>query len=209
MRGVRPSDGNPNFCNNCELFVRSHPGGTEVEMAFLMADVRGSSTMAENVSPTIFANTMNQFFSEANRVLIGSDAYIDKLVGDEVFGFFMPYLGTDKSLLAISAAKELLIATGHNDPDGPWLPVGVGINTGVAFVGSVGTSDGRTDFTAMGDVVNLTARLSSLAGAGEILIGERAWAEAAIVDETTERRRLTVRGRGEPIDVVALKVTPD
>ena len=42
LRGLRPSDGNPNFCNNCELFVREHPGGVEVEMAFLFADVRGS-----------------------------------------------------------------------------------------------------------------------------------------------------------------------
>jgi adenylate cyclase len=209
MRGVRPSDGNPNFCNNCELFVRSNPGGAEVEMAFLIADVRGSTSIAESVSPTKFTETMNHFFGAANRVLIGSDAYIDKLVGDEVFGFYMPYLGTEKSLLAVTAAKELLIATGHKDPNGPWVPVGVGVNTGIAFVGSVGTSDGRSDFTAMGDVVNLTARLSSLADVGEILIGERAWAEAAIADEATERRRLTVKGKSDPIDVVALQIRPD
>ena len=178
-------------------------------MAFLMADVRGSSAIAESVSPTSFTSTMNQFFTAANRVLIGSDAYIDKLVGDEIFGFYMPYLGTDKSLLAVTAAKELLIATGHKDPNGPWIPVGVGVNTGVAFVGSVGTSEGRTEFTAMGDVVNLTARLSSMAGSGEVLIGERAWEEAAIAGETIERRRLTVRGRNEPIVVYVLKVVPD
>jgi class 3 adenylate cyclase len=83
------------------------------------------------------------------------------------------------------------------------------VNTGIAFVGSVGTSDGRSDFTAMGDVVNLTARLSSLADVGEILIGERAWAEAAIADEATERRRLTVKGKSDPIDVVALQIRPD
>jgi adenylate cyclase len=83
------------------------------------------------------------------------------------------------------------------------------VNTGNAFVGSVGTSDGRTDFTAMGDVVNLTARMSSMAGSGEVLIGERAWAEAAIADETIERRQLTVRGRNEPIEVYVLKVSSD
>ena len=83
------------------------------------------------------------------------------------------------------------------------------MNTGVAFVGSVGISDGRTEFTAMGDVVNLTARLSSMARGGEVVIGERAWEEAAIADETIERRRLTVRGRNEPIEVFVLKVVPD
>ena len=87
LRGLRPSDGNPNFCNNCELFVREYPGGAEVEMAFLFADVRGSASMAEKVSPTKFTENMNQFFTAANRVLIGSDAYIDKLVGDEVVSF--------------------------------------------------------------------------------------------------------------------------
>lgn len=209
MRGLRASDGNPNFCNNCELFVRDHPGGAEVEMTFLFADVRGSTSMAESVSPTRFTETMNQFFSAANRVLIGSDAYIDKLVGDEVVSFYMPYLGSGNSLRAVMAAKDLLIATGHQDLEGPWLPVGVGVNTGVAFIGSVGTPEGRTDFTAMGDVVNLTARLSSLAESGEILIGTLAWAETGLADETAERRRLQVKGKSEPIDVYVLKVSPD
>jgi adenylate cyclase len=209
LRGVGPSEGNPNFCNNCELFVRSHPGGAEVEMAFLIADVRGSTSIAETVSPTRFTEAMNQFFSAANRVLVGSDAYIDKLVGDEVFGFYMPYLGSGKSLRAVMAAKELLVATGHQDAKGPWLPVGVGVNTGVAFVGTVGTSDGRIDFTAMGDAVNLTARLSSLAASGEILIGANAWTEAAIADEAVEVRRLHPKGKSEPIDVFVLKVSPN
>ncbi len=207
LRGLRPSDGNPNFCNNCELFVREHPGGVEVEMAFLFADVRGSASMAERVSPTKFTENMNQFFGAANRVLIGSDAYIDKLVGDEVVSFYMPYLGSGKSRLAVQAAKELLIATGHQATEGPWLPVGVGVNTGVAFIGSVGTPDGRTDFTAMGDVVNVTARLASLASSGEILIGASAWAAAGIDDESVHRRRLEIKGKSEPIDVFVLKVS--
>jgi adenylate cyclase len=104
------------------------------------------------------------------------------------------------------AAKELLVATGHRRAEGPWLPVGVGVNTGVAFVGSVGTTDGRSDFTAMGDVVNVTARLAGLAAAGEILIGESAWKAAAIEDEDPERRRLDVRGKSEPLEVYVLKV---
>lgn len=208
LRGLRPSDGNPNFCNNCELFVREHPGGVEVEMTFLFADVRGSASMAEMESPTEFAERMNRFFSAANRVLINSDAYIDKLVGDEVVSFYMPYLGNDNARRAIMAAKSLLIATGHQDFDGPWLPVGVGVNSGVAFIGSVGTADGRTDFTAMGDVVNVTARLASLAEPGEVLIGMSAWVDAAIEDEKAYPRQLQIRGKSEPIDVFALKVTP-
>ena len=208
LRGLRPSEGNPNFCNNCELFVREHPGGVEVETTFLFADVRGSTSMAERVSPTQFTEAMNRFFSAANRVLIDSDAYIDKFVGDEIVSFYMPYLGSERARRAIFAAKDLLIATGHRDPDGPWLPVGVGVNTGVAFIGSVGTREGRTDFTAMGDVVNVTARLSALARSGEILIGASAWAEAAIADTTVQSRQLRVKGKSEPIEVFVLTVSP-
>jgi adenylate cyclase len=208
LRGLQPSGGNPNFCNNCELFVRSHPGGVEVELTFLFADVRGSTSIAEGISPTTFTAAMNRFFGAANRVLIRSDAYIDKLVGDEVIGFYMPYLGPDNPRRAVEAARELLIATGHDDTKGPWLPVGVGVNTGIAFIGSVGTTDGRSDFTAMGDVVNVTARLSSAAAAGEILIGETAWAAAAIESEAAEHRRLDLKGKTDPIDVFVLKVGP-
>jgi adenylate cyclase len=208
LRGVRPSEGNPNFCNNCELFVRDHPGGVEVEMTFLFADVRGSTSMAERVNPTEFTDIMNHFFRQANRVLIESDAYIDKLVGDEVVCFYMPYLGTGKSRLAVLAAMELLIATGHREPEGPLLPVGVGVNSGVAFIGSVGTPDGRSDFTAMGDVVNVTARLSSLAASGEVLIGEAAWANADL-DEVVEARTLHIKGKSEPVKVFVLKVGPE
>lgn len=208
LRGLRPSEGNPNFCNNCELFVRDHPGGVEVEMTFLFADVRGSTSLAERISPTKFTETMNQFFSAANRVLIESDAYIDKLVGDEVVGFYMPYLGGDNSARAVMAARDLLIATGHQDPGGPWLPVGVGVNTGVAFIGSVGAPDSRIDFTAMGDVVNLTARFASLAASGEIVIGAEAWRQAAIANEHVQPRRLAVKGKSEPVDVFVWQVSP-
>jgi adenylate cyclase len=207
LRGLRPSEGNPNFCNNCEVFVRKHPGGVEVELTFLFADVRGSTAIAEKLSATSFTAAMNRFFGVANRVLVRSDAYVDKLVGDEVVGFYMPYVGPDNSRRAVEAAKELLIATGHEDPDGPWLPVGIGVNTGIAFVGSVGTPDGRTDFTAMGDVVNVTARLSSIAGAGEIVIGEAAWMEA-VIDDAAEERRVEVKGKSEALHVHVLKVAP-
>jgi adenylate cyclase len=208
LRGLRPSEGNPNFCNNCELFVREHPGGVEVEMTFLIADVRDSMSIAERVSPTQFTETMNRFFAVANRILVDSDAYIDKLVGDEVLSFYMPYLGSGNARRAVVAAKDLLIATGHTDPKGPWLPVGIGVNTGVAFIGSVGTRDGRADFTAMGDVVNVTARLSSLAESGEVLIGASAWEEAAISEGNVEIRHLHVKGRSEPIEIAVLKVSP-
>ena len=70
---------------------------------------------------------------------------------------------------AVDAARTLLAETGFGTSSGPWIPIGIGVNTGVAYVGSIGDSS-DTEMTAMGDVVNVTARLSSVAGAGEILV---------------------------------------
>ena len=89
----RPSTKNPNYCDVCETFVRTHPGGAEVEISMLFADVRGSTTLAEQMRPTEFSRLMNRFFDCANRVVIDSDGVVDKLVGDEVVALYVPAVG--------------------------------------------------------------------------------------------------------------------
>ena len=95
---------------------------------------------------------------------------------------------------AVATARALLRATGHTDAKGPWLPLGAGVHTGPAWVGAVGNGP-RTDLTALGDTVNTTARLASVAGAGEILVS--ATAAAADLDPGLERRARP-QGQGEP-----------
>jgi adenylate cyclase len=82
------------------------------------------------------------------------------------------------------------------------VPVGVGVNTGIAYVGSIG-QESDTELTAMGDIVNVTARLSSVAGAGEILV-TAASAAAAGLDSGLERRMLDLKGKSEQVEVVVL-----
>jgi adenylate cyclase len=82
------------------------------------------------------------------------------------------------------------------------VPVGVGVNTGIAYVGSIG-EENDTELTAMGDIVNVTARLSSVAGAGEVLV-TTASAAAAGLDSGLERRLLDLKGKTEPVEVVVL-----
>ena len=83
------------------------------------------------------------------------------------------------------------------------LPIGIGVGTGVAFVGAVGVAP-VTELTALGDVVNTTARLASAAGAGELLVTDAA-ARAAAIDTTPwERRSLQLKGKTEPVPVVVL-----
>jgi adenylate cyclase len=111
--------------------------------------------------------------------------------------------GLDHAAKAIDAARELLRETGHGSAVGPWIPVGAGVHTGIAFVGSVG-DHGVTDFTALGDTVNTAARLASAAEAGVVLVSSAA-ASAAGLAGALEWRHLELRGRTDPVDVVVLR----
>ena len=203
LSGFGPSTMNPRFCNSCETAAARHPGGCEVELSLLFADVRGSTGLAEQMTPSAFRDLMNRFYAAANAVLIASDAMIDKMVGDEVVALYLPMLD-HHARRAVDAAVDLLAATGHGDPDGPWIPVGVGVHTGTAFVGTVGTGDTVTDFTAMGDAVNVTARLASVAGPGEVLVTDAATRAAGRQVGDAQRRELTLRGRSERLPVTVL-----
>jgi adenylate cyclase len=104
----------------------------------------------------------------------------------------------------VAAAVELAERAARADatPSGP-IPVGTAVHTGEAFVGATGPAGTTEDFTALGDVVNTTARLASAARAGEVIVSVVA-AEAAGVD-SADRRTLEIRGREEPVEVVVLR----
>lgn len=194
----------PNICGFCFKALERGRGGAEIELSLLFADVRGSTTLAETMGAGAFRKLLDRFYHEATGVLLAHDAVIDKYVGDEVVALFIPALtGKDHPRAAIEAGQELLRATGHGDPSGPWIPLGVGVHTGVAYVGTVG--DTVTDFTALGDSVNVTARLASAAGPGEILVSA-ASAQPAALDDSLESRTLTLRGRTQPLEVRVLRV---
>jgi adenylate cyclase len=138
---------NPRFCQPCEKF--DHPGGAEVVITMLFADVRGSTNLAEQMSALEFSRLKNRFYTVATHVLIQTDALVDRLMGDEAIGLYIPgFAGPEHPRRAIEAAQELLHLTRHRDPNGPWLPVGVGVHTGPAFVGVVGDTGATQDFTA-------------------------------------------------------------
>ncbi|HUG15997.1 MAG TPA: adenylate/guanylate cyclase domain-containing protein [Thermomicrobiales bacterium] len=207
--GRRPGRMNPHFCNVCEDYARAHIGGVELELTMLFADIRGSTPLAERLGTREFARLIDRFYRAASDVLIASDALIDRLLGDEVVGLFVPaFSGERHSQTGLAAAEALLRATGHADAGGPWVPVGVAVHTGIAFVGSVGSEAAR-DITVLGDNANLTARLASQAGVGEILISQ-ATATAAGIDTTgLESRHLELKGRSAAADVWVRLVSGD
>lgn len=202
-----PSRKNPNFCDICEEFVETHPGGAEIELSLLFADVRGSTPLAEQMGPAEYSALLRRFHTTASNAVIDTDGLVDRLVGDEIVGLFLPNRGSDHAHRALHAALDLLAATGHRDENGPWLPVGAGVHTGIAYVGAVGLVNAR-DFTALGDAVNVAARLASAAGAGEVLVSEHAATQSGFDLGEVETRRLELKGKSDPIDVRVARVGP-
>jgi adenylate cyclase len=194
---------NPKYCAGCFRMLTTNHGGAEVECSLLFADVRGSTTLAEGTSPREFNRLMGRFYDAATDVVFDHDGIVDKFVGDQIIGIFVPSMTSQQhAMRAVDAARTLLTATGFGTPSGPWVPIGIGVNTGVAYVGSIG--DGSdTEMTAMGDVVNVTARLSSVAAAGEILITASA-AAAAGLPADLPHRSLHLKGKSQITDVVVV-----
>jgi adenylate cyclase len=200
--------GNPAICGSCiKSLNKMGVYGAEIPVSLLFADIRGSTTIGERMSPTEYRAYLDRFYRLASSSILDNDGMLDKFVGDEAIGlFFAGISGQDHAAAALRAARALLDAVGRPDAseDGP-IPVGAAVHTGDAFVGSTGAGGAVSDFTALGDAVNTTARLASEAAAGELLVSVEA-AQAADIDPTAfEHRTLSVRGRTDPVDVVVIR----
>jgi len=203
--GFTPWAKNPNICSRCVTWLaHGEVSGAEIEISFLFADVRRSSDLARRIGTMDFTRLMQRFYSVASEVLIADEAIVEKFVGDEVVGFFLPLMtGPAHAAAAVRAAEHLLTATGHADDDGPWLPLGAGVHTGTAFVGVV-SSGATTEFTALGDAINVAAHVAAQAGPGEILVTTASTTAADIDTTPLERRHLSLKGH--QVDAVVMPV---
>lgn len=197
LMGRKPSRKNPNLCQYC--FDHLPSGGIEIDVGVVFADVRSSTALGERSTATEFAVRLNQFYSTATEILINHDAIIDKLIGDEVMALFLQGLaGPDYRHRAVDAALEL--ATRITDP-----PIGVAVNAGIAFVGNVGSGT-VLDFTALGDAINVGARLQSRASPGEVVLAADLYRLVAVDHPRVFRETITVRGRDEPVEIAVLSL---
>jgi adenylate cyclase len=199
--GKGPSRLTPQLCVQCHSYASRYLGGAEIELTMLFADVRGSTTLAEQMRPSEFGQLISRFFAAASNILLSSGALLDRLVGDQVIGLYVPgFAGPDHREIAIQDAQELLQAMGHLSTPGPWISIGIGVHTGIAFVGSVGNAGLATDITVLGDAANTAARLSSAAAPGEILISENAMTEQ-LLPLHLEVRQLQLKGKSQAVNV--------
>ena len=207
LLGLEPSKMNPQVCNVCERFANKYRGGTELQVSILFADVRGSTSMAEGIRPAEFSQKINRFYKAATNVLFATNAFVEKLIGDEVAGFYTPgFAGSEHPRVAVNAARKILEATGHTDPAGPWIPVGVGVHTGLAYIGSMEAAEGYSDIVILGDAVNTTARLTSQANPGEIVLSEAIRGAAGLEAGDMQARQFNLKGKSETVDAWVLSV---
>lgn len=199
------SNQNPLFCNACFSDLGKHPGGAEVEISVLFADIRGSTGLAEQTSAAGFRRLIQDFYHLTGDAVDHDGGIVDKYLGDGVMALFIPAIaGENHAARAVAAGLGILAGARRPRLVEGGIRVGVGVNTGLAFVGSVGSGD-RLDFSALGDTVNVAARLGSVAGPGELVVSAIAWGLAAIDRSGAERRTIPIPGRNAGLDVVIVR----
>ncbi|HEY6074615.1 MAG TPA: adenylate/guanylate cyclase domain-containing protein, partial [Anaerolineales bacterium] len=191
---------NPRFCNMCDLASRTYPGGNEVEMSILFADVRGSTALSGTMTPREFSRLINRFYLGTTSIISQADGLVEKLAGDSVSAFWgAGFAGPDYVQRTIQVAREMSQAMQKAE-----IPVGIAVHAGVAFFGVVGSEEGLMDISAIGDEVNTAARLCAQAGAGEVLVSEQALRQAGMDGEALEKRTLELKGVSRPVSVRVL-----
>lgn len=186
--------------------------GIEREVTLLFADIRGFTNLSEGLKAPRVVSLLNEVFQIASDCILEHGGTIDKYIGDSVMAYFgAPVTHTDHSLRAVRAAVDILaavdarnLAIGEMD-ERDQLPVdiGIGVHTGVVVVGNIG-SDRRTDYTAVGDAVNVAQRLEKLAKGGEILVSEAVWRRVRGSVEMHFEGERQLSGRQEPIHVYSV-----
>ncbi len=199
--GKKQSNLNPRFCSVCEDFASKFPGGAEVEMSMLFADVRGSTALSEQMSPMDFSHLINRFYVEATKIITDEDGLVEKLAGDAVAAFWgAGFAGPNYVKRTLDVAQKMARAMKARS-----IPIGIGVHAGVAFFGAMGEANGLINISAIGDEVNLAARLASKAAAGEIIVSEKALKEAGADESAYESRSLELKGISEPVRVRVLR----
>jgi adenylate cyclase len=195
--GYSPSAKNPSVCARC--IERAPKGGAIVPVSVVMADVRGYTLITERLSPLQVPKAMNRFYETSSRALLSAEALLGQIEGDLVMGLFVPGLaGRDYRRKAVDGGTRLLRAV-------DWIGVGVGIASGEEFVGNVG-GGGFKDFTALGDITNIAARLTAHAASGEILMDTATYEAVAAHIPRVERRQLQLKGKRAPVEGFAVQI---
>lgn len=183
--------------------------GRTVPVSVLFCDIRGFTALAERLPPRELLRLLNAHFERLVAVVFRHAGVLDKFIGDALMAVWgAPIRRSDDARRALSAGLEMLVAVREfnraRPPEWPELQVGIGINSGEAVVGTVGSAL-RMEYTVMGDAVNLAERLCAMAAPGQILLSKQTLLQCAAPGRAAPRVRslseLPVRGRSDPVEV--------
>jgi adenylate cyclase len=181
-----------------------HLGGEQREVSVLFADIRNFTTISEQLSPEATVKMLNTYLSAVADAVIQHDGIVNKFGGDNIMAVWnAPQSQPEHALLAVKAAWEAQQKVAElQQSDSRPLPVqfGIGINTGIALAGNVG-SVGRTEYTVIGDSVNIASRICSSTPGGEIWIGAETYNQTKNYIETEELGSQTLKGKAAPVTV--------
>jgi adenylate cyclase len=191
-RGIRRSPRNPNICTQCGTHLEE---GRLVEMTVVFADLASFTEMTGRLGATTTYSVVDEFLRLASTTLTSHGAIIDKYIGDAVMALFnVPIKRAHHAAAAVAAAAKLQeLLPGLSERLGVPLQVSIGVASGFARVGRLGSDDIK-DYTAIGDVVNQAARLQAQAGPSEILVSQDVYREVASAYPGVPAESLTLKG---------------
>lgn len=181
-------------------------GGVNQTITVLFADIRGFTSMSENENPENVVGLLNHYFTAMTEVIFDHGGTLDKYIGDGLMALFgAPTASPDDAKNALNAAvamqKRLLALKSEPEDLGfQDISIGIGLHTGVATIGYIG-SERRSEYTAIGDTVNLASRLESNTTGGQILISDATASAAGAIFPMTKKEPLTVKNRKQPVDL--------
>jgi adenylate cyclase len=185
-------------------------GGVNQTITVLFADIRGFTAISEREKPEKVVGLLNRYFSAMSEIIFERGGTLDKYIGDGLMAIFgAPTASPEDPVNAVKAAvtmqKRLITLNQELHTEGyGQIAVGMGLHTGEATIGYIG-SDKRSEYTAIGDTVNLASRLESNARGGEILMSEATAKACGNLIPVNPREPLTVRNRVQPVNVFEVK----
>jgi adenylate cyclase len=212
--GIKVSRMNPNLCTICETMFTKVKRRKQIVVptTVLFADLRGYTALAQNVPSDEVLATLHDFADDCALAVWERDGIINKFIGDAMLAIFnFPILREDHVQQAVLAAQDIqrrwsqrIAATAA--AGGGWnsIGLGIGIHTGLASIGEIGTA--YKDFTVIGPVVNMASRIQAAAKAGEILTSREVYQRVADTFPRVESRECQLKGIESPVTVHPLHV---
>ena len=176
------------------------------DATILFADIRGFSAMSERLQPGEVVDLLNEHFEAMVEIIFSNGGVLDKFIGDALMALWgVPIRQPDEPVRALKAANEMLLRVKEMNVrrkarGAECFEIGIGVNTGAVVFGAIGASR-RLELTAIGDAVNVAARLSQLAAPGHVLISEATAGLTSRQFESAPMPPVTMKGKSHPVRV--------